>query len=395
MSGTEPNESAAALPSGPQPTVRFASVEEALEGIRQVQRDVGRIVAPDGVEEARYVTLGGVRQWISMRGQDRTAPVLLFLHGGPGDPVSDFAYTYQRPWEDFFVVVNWDQRGFGRSWGPAEDSASIVSSLTREHYVADAIELIGLLCKEFGQSRIVVVGQSWGTVLALELARRRPDLLHAVVTQGLAANWLGSAAILLQHYLEVAENTGNTAEAERLRAVGPLPPSHDHEALFGWVRRFGLTFPDQNTWHNIRGEGDGWGRRVETLKLISPASTPQSISDHWQHLGDDFGDGMRRMRTAMQAALAWDAEKDVGTDFDVPLIVMMGRHDWQTNTSLARAYYDKVSAPYKKWVEFPNAAHALNIEQPGLAVVSLVRDVLPAVHGKVPEGAEARGAPAG
>jgi pimeloyl-ACP methyl ester carboxylesterase len=375
--------------------VRFESVEAALEGIRQVQRDVGRIVAADGVEDARHVMLGGAKQWISMRGQDRHAPVLLFLHGGPGDPISEFAYTYQRPWEDYFVVVNWDQRGFGRSWGSPEDAASLLSSLTREQYVADAVELIEFLRTEFSQDKVIVVGQSWGTVLALELARRRPDLMHAVVTQGLAANWLASAALLLKFYLAEAERTKNTAEADRLRAVGPLPPSHDHDALFAWVRKFGLPFPDVNTWHNIRGEGDGWGRRVETLKLISPDSTNQSIADHWQHLREDFSDGMRRMRAAMQAALAWDAETDVGTEFDVPLIVMMGRHDWQTNTSLARAYYEKVSAPYKKWVEFPNAAHALNIEQPGLAVVSLVRDVLPAVHGKVPEGAEVRRQPAG
>jgi pimeloyl-ACP methyl ester carboxylesterase len=379
-----------AVPTGPQPTVRFHSVDEALEGIRQVHRDVGRIVAADGVDVGRHVVLGGVQQWITMRGQSRSLPVLLFLHGGPGDPISELAYTYQRPWEDFFVVVNWDQRGFGRSWGSQDEAESITSSLTREQYVDDAIDLIDFLCAEFGQNKIIVVGQSWGTVLALELASRRPDLLHAVVTQGLAANWLASAALLLQHYQAEAERKGDTAEAERLRAVGPLPPSHDHEALFAWVRKFGLPFPDANTWHNIRGEGDGWGRRVETLKLISPDSTPKSTADHWEHLRQDFSVGMRRMRTAMLAALAWDAEADVGTEFDVPLIVMMGRHDWQTSTTLARAYYEKVSAPYKKWVEFPNAAHALNIEQPGLSVLSLVRDVLPAVQGLIPEGAEVR-----
>jgi hypothetical protein len=66
---------------------------------------------------------------------------------------------------------------------------------------------------------------------------------------------------------------------------------------------------------------------------------------------------------------------------------MQGRHDRQTDVGLAKAYFDKVCAPYKKWVEFPHAAHALNIEQPGLSVVALVTDVLPAVQGRIPPGA--------
>jgi pimeloyl-ACP methyl ester carboxylesterase len=78
----------------------------------------------------------------------------------------------------------------------------------------------------------------------------------------------------------------------------------------------------------------------------------------------------------------------VGTRLAVPLIVMQGAHDWQTSRDLAKAYFDKVCAPYKKWVEFPHSAHALNIEQPGLSVVALVRDVLPAVSREVPPGAE-------
>jgi pimeloyl-ACP methyl ester carboxylesterase len=127
---------------------------------------------------------------------------------------------------------------------------------------------------------------------------------------------------------------------------------------------------------------------VETLRTISPDSTAESIAEHWRRQDSDPPATLRRVRKAMQAALTWDAERDVGTRFSVPVIVMMGRHDWQTHTRLARTYYERISAPYKKWVEFPNAAHALNIEQPGLAVTSLVNDVLPAVHGRIPEGAE-------
>ena len=72
------------------------------------------------------------------------------------------------------------------------------------------------------------------------------------------------------------------------------------------------------------------------------------------------------------------------------VVVMQGRHDWQTSYDLALAYFGKIDAPWKKWVAFPHAAHVLNLEQPGLSVVTLVNDVLPATRGEVPQGAERR-----
>ncbi|MBL8987200.1 MAG: alpha/beta fold hydrolase [Gemmatimonadetes bacterium] len=359
--------------------------EEVREQVRTALKDIGRIVSPNGIDESRYVMLGGARQWIMLRGQDRQAPILLFLHGGPGSPISSIAYAYQRPWEDFFLVVHWDQRGFGRSSGSPEEAAKLAGTLGKEQVIADAIELIERLRTEFGQRKIVLVGQSWGTVMALEIARRRPELLHAVVTQGLAANWLESPRILYRTVLAEAERTGNAAEAKRLREVGPLPPASDTKSLFAWTRRFGLAFPDSNTWHNIRGPGDSWSRRLDALEFVSPDFPADQYTA--SRAPSDPAAAMARYQEAMTPVLPWDAERDVGTRFAVPLIVMQGSHDRQTDVDLARQYFAKVCAPYKKWVEFPHAAHALNIEQPGLSVVALVNDVLPAVRGEVPAGA--------
>lgn len=378
---------AAARSQVPTAEPRARTGEEVREQIRTALADIGRIVAPNGIDEQRYVTLGGAKQWIMLRGQDRRAPVLLFLHGGPGSPISPVAYAYQRPWEDFFLVVHWDQRGFGRSLGTPEEAAKLTGTLNKEQVIRDAIELIEKLRTEFGQRKIVLVGQSWGTVLTLEIARRRPDLLHVAVTQGLAANWLESPRILYRRLLAAADASGNTAEATRLREVGPLPPASDPAALFAWSRKFGLGFPDSTTWHNIRGPGDSWGRRMDALEYVSPDYPANAYAA--AHAPDtDMAAAMARYQEAMSPVLGWDAERDVGTTFKVPLVVMQGDHDWQTNVELARAYFRKVCAPYKKWVAFPHSAHALNIEQPGLSVVALVNDVLPAVRGQVPAGAQ-------
>lgn len=375
-------------PAAPAVTPAAETGEAVRERIRTALSDIGRIVAPNGIDEKRSIDLGGARQWIMLRGQDRSAPILLFLHGGPGSPISPIAYAYQRPWEDFFLVVHWDQRGFGRSRGSTpEADAGLARTVNRKQYISDAIELIETLRTEFGQRKIILVGQSWGTVLALEVAHRRPDLLHAVVTQGLAANWLASPRLHYEHMLGEAEAKGDTVEAGRLRGLGPPPPPDQPRKLFEWARDLGVGFPDANTWHNIRGPGDGWARRTDALEYVSPDySAAEYAADHAARQADPAA-FLARYQEAMTPVLPWDAERDVGTTLEVPLIVMQGTHDWQTSRDLAKAYFDKVCAPYKKWVEFPQAAHALNIEQPGLSVVSLVEDVLPALRGRVPKGA--------
>ena len=80
---------------------------------REVVADIHRIVTPNGVQETFEATLGGARQVVNVRGADRANPVLLFVHGGPAAVEMPIAWAFQRPWEDFFTVVQWDQRGAG------------------------------------------------------------------------------------------------------------------------------------------------------------------------------------------------------------------------------------------------------------------------------------------
>ena len=120
--------------------------------------EAARIVAPEGIDEAGYVTRGGVRQWVTIRGQNRHNPALIFLHGGPGGALADLSYIFQRPWEDYFVVVQWDQRGYGRS---NVDRDQVRGSTTKEQYIADATALVENVRQRVGQQKVVLVGQSW------------------------------------------------------------------------------------------------------------------------------------------------------------------------------------------------------------------------------------------
>lgn len=358
-----------------------ASPESPLGAIQTMNRELGKIVSANGIDEAKYVSLGGARQWITIRGQDRRAPILLYLHGGPGSVISDWSYMFQRPWEDYFTVVHWDQRGFGRS---EVDGVRLVGTINKEQYVADTIALIDLLRRDLGQAKVIVMGQSWGTVLALEIARRRPDLIHAVVSVGQVVDEKQNFVETRRLLIEDARARGDTALERKLSDLGPMPSIDDWDRWLAWLRVVQTENLRQgHSWHSAR-EPAALGARILAGISVSP-----NLVDHpVEKPTAPFPGGRAAKDKEINLSIDdWTAEKDIGTRLAVPLVMISGRHDWQTPITLARAYFDKLCAPYKKFVEFPHSAHIVLLEEPGRTLVTLVNDVLPAVRGDVPEGA--------
>jgi pimeloyl-ACP methyl ester carboxylesterase len=140
------------------------------------------IPAPKGIDEGQYVMIGGMEQWVTIRGYDRNNPVLLFVHGGPGDVTNPWTFAMFAPWEKQFTVVQWDERGAGRTL--RKSGPSIAPTITVPRMVQDGIELSEYLRKHLGKDRIVIVCHSFGSILGIGMARARPDLFYAYVGTG-------------------------------------------------------------------------------------------------------------------------------------------------------------------------------------------------------------------
>src|SRR5262245_8224322 len=108
------------------------------------------------IEEARYVSIGGIEQWITIRGDRRDAPILLLLHGGPAEIQSPLISTYE-PFERSYVLVQWDQRGAGKTYGKNRGPDSDVSL---DRLAQDGIDLSEHLLKHLGQRRLILIGHS-------------------------------------------------------------------------------------------------------------------------------------------------------------------------------------------------------------------------------------------
>ncbi|MEJ0007826.1 MAG: alpha/beta hydrolase [Steroidobacteraceae bacterium] len=129
-----------------------------------------------GIEQGMFVDIGGLRQWLQIRGEDRNNPVILFVHGGPALSMIPFTYRSMRAWEKYFTIVQWDQRGAGRTYllnGGADQTASGMAQI-----VDDGVRVSEFTRHLLHKDKIIVLGESWGSAVALEMARRRADLFY-------------------------------------------------------------------------------------------------------------------------------------------------------------------------------------------------------------------------
>jgi pimeloyl-ACP methyl ester carboxylesterase len=233
-----------------------------LRGRTPPVRDAKGRVSPQGIATIEWLTLGGVRQAVLVRGADTTRPVVLFLHGGPGMPTMYLAHAFQRPLERDFVMVHWDRRGAGKSYGARRPA----DSLTVPRTLADLYEITRWLRVRFHQDRIYLVGHSWGTYLGIVAVTEHPEWYRAYIGMGqLVPDTVAAHAAQRLLVLEEARRQGDVALVARLASPDARVTEKDLFAVGGELRhatsfwpllRAGLLAPEYtllDAWNVQRG----------------------------------------------------------------------------------------------------------------------------------------------
>ncbi len=315
-----------------------------------------RIQDEAGIESLEAVELGGVQQWIYLRGQDRQKPLLLFLHGGPGSAEMPLARDFGLHLEAHFVVVHWDQRESGKSL----NSGTPAASLTIDQYVSDTVELIELLRSRFGQERVYLVGHSWGTILGTVVARDRPELLHAYVGMGQVVDMRLGAEVAQRFVVDHATKTGNRRALSELSALVP-PFEDDVDGLMvqgKWVYKFG------------GGVHDGSMLPFLLRGLLSPEYSLGEILSVLR----SFGALIKGPLYAQMLAVDFLSQ---APSIDVPTYFLVGRHDYNTPHELVERYCELLEAPSKEIIWFEHSAHMPNLEEPARFQEVLINKILP------------------
>lgn len=324
--------------------------------------DMRKIVVPGGIERLEKVRIGGIDQWVSIRGNDPRNPVLLMLHGGPGWVAMPTSWYFQRGWEEYFTVVQWDQRGAGKTYA-ANDPATVVPTMTIARMNADAEEMVAWVRRELGKDKIFVLGHSWGSYLGLELARKRPEWLHAYIGMGQLANGPESERRGWAWTLQQAQQDGNAEAVADLQSVAPYAqgstpvPLADLMKQRKWLNHYGGMVYGRN----------GGGAEAAAIKL-SPEYTDDDLAKVWQ--------GNEASENALLSNVLTTDFNDVRT-LDCPVILFLGRHDINVSSTVAAEWFERLQAPSKRVVWFEHSAHEVMNEEPGKTLLSLVQVARP------------------
>jgi pimeloyl-ACP methyl ester carboxylesterase len=336
----------------PHPRDRAEAVE--------VVRDLRRIVTPNGIEEARTIRIGGIEQFVTIRGKDRHNPVLLVLHGGPGYVEAPLSWWYAHDWEDYFTVVEWDQRGAGKTF-LLNDPKAVSPTMTPQRMNEDVDEMVRFLRKNLRKQKIFVIGHSWGSYLGLELAKRHPEWLHAYIGVGQAASAPESERRGYAFALAEAQKSRNEKAIAELKAIAPYPrPGAPISAIatsHRWVDYFGGVMA-------FRHDQVDESRAARLSPDYTDAEAPHVYD------GNEFSE-----EKLLPFVLGMDLSKD--RDFRCPILLFEGRHDRTVNSDVAFEWLKTVKAPAKRFVWFENSAHEPMTEEPGRFLNALIRYARP------------------
>jgi pimeloyl-ACP methyl ester carboxylesterase len=348
---------AASLSAQAQQCPDIAPYEKARAAIQ----DLDRIVAPSGIQESYKTKIGGIDQWLNVRGQDKANPIVLFIHGGPASPLIPTIWQFQRPIEEYFTVVNYDQRGAGKTY--VEDHSDAVgATLHIARYVEDAIEIAEYVRKRYGKSKVILMAHSWGTIIAMHAALKRPDLFYAYVGIGQFINTRDNERISFQYGLDQAKAHGNTAAVKEMEAIAPYPgdqPITRERIVIArkWPQYYGglSAYRDDSSY-------------FFTASLPSPEYSAADVCAVDQ--GSLFSLG-RLLPEFVNIDF-----KNVRS-FPIPIFMFLGRHDYTTPAQPTADWLAKLTAPRKQAVWFERSSHMIPWEEPGKFLMSLVQNVRP------------------
>jgi pimeloyl-ACP methyl ester carboxylesterase len=313
-------------------------------------------ILQNSIASLEKISIGGVDQWILIRGVYMNNPILFKLHGGPGQAEMATA-NYNHDLEEHFIVVEWDQRGAGKSYR----SISPKSAMNLNQLVEDTREISEYLLKRFNQNKLILVGHSWGSILGIMAVQKYPQLYKAFVSTGQIVNMGEGVKISYKHLMDSARIENNDQALTELTEIGEPPfndkAQNERRTVYNkWMKKFGAD------WH---------GKEPLPRVKIMLSSIEYSLSEklHFQSAAKESFDILNP--DLMKVDLFNQVKK-----VQVPVYFAIGRFDYRTPSELSLKYLDSLEAPLKKWKWFENSSHFPQLEEPNEFCNFLINTVL-------------------
>jgi pimeloyl-ACP methyl ester carboxylesterase len=300
------------------------------------------------IAELVYIPIGGQEQGIMIRSYNEDNPVLLYLSGGPGQSSLPWPRVLFQELTQDFVLVGWDQRGTGKSYAALDPA----SALTPEQMVADTIEVTNYLRQRFDEEKIYLLGESWGTTLAVLAAQERPDLYHAIIGSGQMVSQRETDRRLYYDVVDYAARTGNAELAAEMEAYGEPP------------------YEDVYAYAFVMGYYEALTKSYTPPAAYIERGTNARLGP-WNVLGSEYNlvEKVNVFRGFLDtASVLYPQLQDIDFRRDVPQLetavyIFDGAAELEARRALALEWYEMLEAPIKRIYTYENAGHAPAFEQ--------------------------------
>lgn len=292
--------------------------------------------------------INGIRQYIQIRGADKKAPLMLFLHGGPGGSMAGLCHVMQSEWEHHFTVVNWDQRNACKTYLANKSNAAAISqSGTLEDYMADIDAVIAYLHTVYDFEKIILMGFSWGSLIGAEYAKRHGETVSHYIGVGQFIHYIDGLHYSCEWLRKVVKDA--PADVEKINAFEnsiPDPPqmtpafmnSLKGFSMLGakYIAKDGRAFPIKSLLTSP------FLRFGEKMAMVH--GNPKLFSGTYQTmLSHDFRNNLH---------------------FDMPVLFVSGDEDFVCPNELLAQHFGQITAPQKKNVVISKATHTCFYDQP-------------------------------
>jgi pimeloyl-ACP methyl ester carboxylesterase len=293
-----------------------------------------RTLAAELIDESGFVRIGGIDQWIAVQGQDRRNPVVLYLHGGPGEAQSPFLKQFL-PWQRDFTVVNWDQRGAGKTFGR---NGRATLDMTVDRMVEDIAEIVQHVGTRLEQRKVILVGQSWGSLLGVYAIKRHASLFHAYVGTAQIVSIPATIIDLARYARQKAAESGDTATLDALDAA--------------------VTLPEPANLGAMRKASSKWAASVSDLAYVKMIDDFRGRAPYPAGDVADWANGANFSGNTIGPTMITMDMRTLGLDMAVPFFIAQGKDDHITGFEPARLYAASVHAPNKAFVPMDGGHYA-------------------------------------
>lgn len=299
-----------------------------------------KIKGENSISMLEQIEINGTGHEVMIRGVDRTNPILIFVHGGPGCSEIPYVRKYQKELEQYFTVVHYDQRGSGKSYHFFED----YSNLTTDVLVDDLLALRDYVSKELGQEKVILIGHSFGTYIGMKAAAKAPTRFHAYIGIGQMANTLQSERESLEYTYEQAKQAGNAEDVKKLELIrSSIEQGKDLTPRillqkYGGAARLIHENRDYISGFLLNPEYNG----LDMIRFYTGMFSSQDIL-----LKEAFDQNL----------------PDIVDHLEIPTYFVTGKYDYMTTANAARDYFDVLDAPIKDFIVFNESAHYPQFEE--------------------------------